>query len=90
MHMYIYECIYIYIRVCIYLYNVYIYISGHKWSTTHRALKSYRSKGIIYMYNHENNVPSQLSSQWLCGKSYTWKHRIHIPSGINLSIFLFS
>ena len=28
----------------------------------------------IYMYicNHENNVPSRLSPQWLCGNSYTW------------------
>ena len=30
--------------------------------TTHRVLKSHRSKtGVIYMCNHENNVPSRLS-----------------------------
>ena len=33
--------------ICIY---VYLYISGHKWSTTHRALKSHRCKmGVIYI-----------------------------------------
>ena len=31
---------------------------------------------IIYIYicNHENNVPSRLSPQWLCGNSCTWAH----------------
>ena len=30
--------------------------------------------------NHENNVPSRLSPQWLCGNSCTWAHdvRLHI------------
>ena len=33
-------------------------ISGYKWSTTHRALKSHRTKmSIRYICNHENNVP---------------------------------
>ena len=29
----------------------------------------------VYIYaimNHENNVPSRLSPQWLCGNSCTW------------------
>ena len=26
----------------------------------------------IYICNHENNVPSRLSPQWLCGNSCTW------------------
>ena len=32
------------------------------------------------MYTHENNVPSCLSPQWLCGNSCTWAHevRLHI------------
>ena len=32
----------------------------------------------IYMYicNHENNVPSRLSPQWLCGNSCTWAHDV--------------
>ena len=48
-YIYIYYIyIYIYICVCIYLYNVYIYISGQKWSTTHRVLKSHRSKMGVY------------------------------------------
>ena len=34
----------------------------------------------IYICNHENNVPSRLSPQWLCGNSCTWAHdvRFHI------------
>ena len=30
----------------------------------------------IYIYNHENNVPSQLSPQWLCGNSCTGAHDV--------------
>ena len=32
------------------------------------------------MSNHENNVSSQLSSQWFCGNSSTWANgvRLHI------------
>ena len=48
---------------------------------THRVLKSHRSKmSVIYTCNHENNVPSQFSPQWLCGNSCTWAHdvRLHI------------
>ena len=40
-----------------------------KWSTTHTVLKFDKSKMVvIYMnqVNQENNVPSQLSPQWLC------------------------
>ena len=35
---------------------------------------------MLYIYNHENNVPSELSPQWLYGNSYTWAHdvRLHI------------
>ena len=34
----------------------------------------------IYICNYENNVPSQLSQQWLCGNSGTWVHdvRLHV------------
>ena len=39
-------------------------------------------EGLLYIYicNHENNVPSRLSPQWLCGNSCTWAHdvRFHI------------
>ena len=34
----------------------------------------------IYMYmlcNHENNVPSRLSPQWLYSNSCTWAHDAH-------------
>ena len=45
--------------------------------TTHRVLKSHKSKMcVIYMCNHENNVPSELSPQQLCGNSCTWAHDI--------------
>ena len=35
-----------------------------------------------YIFNHENNVPSRLYPQWLCGISGTWVHdiRLHIAS----------
>ena len=31
----------------------------------------------MYVCNHENNVPSRLSPQWLCGNSCTWAHDVH-------------
>ena len=31
----------------------------------------------IYICNHENNVPTRLSTQWLCGNSCTWAHDVH-------------
>ena len=71
--LYIYIYIYIYILIC--------YVSGHKWSATHRMLRSHRSKmGVIYMH-HENNVPSRLSPQWLCGNSFTWHKAIMVITG---------
>ena len=30
----------------------------------------------IYICNHEKNVPSRLSPQWLCGNSCTWAHDV--------------
>ena len=30
----------------------------------------------IYICNHESNVPSRLSPQWLCGNSCTWAHDV--------------
>ena len=30
----------------------------------------------IYICSHDNNVPSQLSPQWLCGNSCTWAHDV--------------
>ena len=31
----------------------------------------------IYIFNRENNVPSWLPPQWLCGNSSTWGHDAH-------------
>ena len=36
----------------------------------------------IYICNHENNVPSRLSPQWLCGISCTW----HMMYGYTLLV----
>ena len=36
---------------------------------------------VIYIYihicNHEKNVPSQSSPQWLCSNSCTWEHDVY-------------
>ena len=32
----------------------------------------------IYICNHENNVPSWLSPQWLCGNTCTWAHDVRL------------
>ena len=53
-------------------------MSSQKWFTTDKLLKSHRSKiSVIYMCNHENNVPTRLSPQWLCGNSCTCAHGVH-------------
>ena len=31
----------------------------------------------IYIYYHENNMPSRLSPQWLCSNRCTWAHDVH-------------
>ena len=35
------------------------------------------ARWVQYVCNHENNVPSRLSPQWLCGNSCTWAHDVH-------------
>ena len=45
-----------------YIYNIYTYI-----------LYIY-----IYICNHENNVSSLLSPQWLCGNSCAWEHDVQL------------
>ena len=39
----------------------------------------------MYLCNHENNVLSWLSPQWVCGNLYTWTHHVqlHIAGPIN-------
>ena len=34
---------------------------------------------ICYICYHENNLPSQLSPQWLCGNSCTWAPDVRLP-----------
>ena len=56
---------------------------------THRVLKSHRSKmSVIYICNHENNVPSRLSPQWLCGNSCTWAHNVRLNIYIYIYIYI--
>ena len=50
-------------------------ISGYKLSMTHRVLKFQRSKTNVTS-NHEKNVPSRLSPQWLCRNSCIWPHNV--------------
>ena len=44
----------------------------------------------IYTYtcNHENNVPSRLSPQWICGNSCTWYISIYLYIYIYISIYI--
>ena len=78
--LYIYMCVYLCLCVYIYLYNVYICISGQKWSTTHRVLKSHRSKmGVYTSCPQVHELP-----QTHCGDN---QEVILFPSGINLPIF---
>ena len=43
----------------------------------------------IYIYRyHENNVPSRLSPQWLCGNSCAWAHDVHLDNWIMVKIQL--
>ena len=63
---YIYIYIYIYVKyIYIYMLNIYIYILNSKMR-------------ITYICNHENNVSSRLSLQWLCGNSCTWTHDVRL------------
>ena len=42
----------------------------------------------IYICNHENNVPSRLSPQWLCGNSCTWAHDVRLRIYIYITLIL--
>ena len=37
-----------------------------------------KARLALYIYNHENNVPSGLSPQWLCDNSCTWAHDVQL------------
>ena len=61
----------LYIDIYIYI----IYISGHKWSTTHRVLKSHRSKmSVIYMQSWKQCVLSVITTMalWQLMHLCTW------------------
>ena len=55
-----------YLRLQSICFNQCIYVPSQ-----HNATKWY-----IKQWNYENNVPSQLSPQWLCGNSFTWAHNV--------------
>ena len=44
---------------------------------------------LIYTCNHENNVPSRSSPQWLYGNSCTWAHDVRLYILIYLYIYLY-
>ena len=76
--MYIYMHIYIYIfffslslYICAYIY-IYIYI----YICIQSAQK--QDEHNIYVINHENNVSSGLSPQWICGNSCAWAHDVRL------------
>ena len=60
--------------------NIYKYIPDQKWSMTCKMVKSHRSKmSIINTWNHENNMPSSLLPQWLCGRYQQYVTVHHVP-----------
>ena len=46
-------------------------------STQSAQISQKQDECNIYCY-HENNVPSRLSPQWLCGNSCTWAHDVRL------------
>ena len=55
--------------------------SNSSYCVNWKNLSIYLSTNI-YICNHEYNVPSRLSPQWLCGSSCTWAHNVrihHVP-----------
>ena len=38
--------------------------------------------------NHENNVPSHLSPQWLCGNSCTCAHDVHLQRNLEMPLVI--
>ena len=73
---------YIYIRY-IYIRYIYIYIYIYICTLLHIAsanepkspISQKQDQRYIYICNHENNVPSRLSPQWLCGNLCTWAQK---------------
>ena len=41
-----------------------------------------------YICNHENNVPSRLSQQWLCGNSCTWAHDVQAHDALGHTMYI--
>ena len=37
-----------------------------------------KARWVQYKCNYENNVPSWLSAQWLCGNSCSWAHDVRV------------
>ena len=46
---------------------------------------------VIYTCNHEKNVPSRLSQQWLCANTCTWSHVVllHIVLFGSLTAYIY-
>ena len=43
----------------------------------------------IYICNHENNVPSRLSPQWLWGNSCTWAHDVRLYYILYIILYIY-
>ena len=83
LYIYIYICIYLSISLSIYIYiptYLSIHIYGHKWFTTHRVLKSHRSKmSIIYMLSWKQCALPVITTMalWQLMHLGTWCTVIH-------------
>ena len=56
---------------------MYVYsVSGRSDPRHTKCLNLTEVRRVKYIWNHENNVPSRLSPQWLCGNSYISAHDV--------------
>ena len=84
--------IYIYIYIIHYIYMYYILygchscsLTGHKWYTTHRVLKSDRSRmGVIHMQSSKQCALPIITTMTFCGNSCT----CHKAVMINIYIYI--
>ena len=53
-----------------------MYMWSYVIHETQSAQNLTEARWAKYICNHEKNVPSRLSPQWLCGNSFTWAHDV--------------
>ena len=78
-HIYIYIYIFEVIKIISFIiYNASFYFTYY-WALYLRLLTTYNILiyiHYVYICNYENNVPSRLSPQWLCGNSCSLAHDV--------------